>query len=171
LVFVDDLDAPALDDADDHHLRRVLRLRDGDEVTIADGRGRWRRARFGRAIECVSAVDDEPMVAPEITVAFAVVKGDRPEFIVQKLTELGVDRVVPFVAARSVVRWDDDRAVRHPRDCAVSREARCVSPAQLPVVDDVARSRTSSLDRVRHSRISIMPPSLDRPMPPSSRGG
>jgi 16S rRNA (uracil1498-N3)-methyltransferase len=42
---------------------------------------------------------------PAITVAFALVKGDRPEWIVQKLTELGVDRIVPFESARTVVRW------------------------------------------------------------------
>ena len=47
---------------------------------------------------------------PPITVAFALVKGDRPELVVQKLTELGVDRIMPFRAGRSVVRWDDARA-------------------------------------------------------------
>jgi 16S rRNA U1498 N3-methylase RsmE len=39
------------------------------------------------------------------------VKGERPELVVQKLTELGVDRVVPFVAGRSVVRWEPGLAV------------------------------------------------------------
>ena len=47
-----------------------------------------------------------PGPSPELTVGFALVKGERPEVGVQKLTELGVDRIVPFVAARSVVRWD-----------------------------------------------------------------
>ena len=43
---------------------------------------------------------------------FALVKGGRPELVVQKLTELGVDRIVPFVAERSVVRWEGERADR-----------------------------------------------------------
>ncbi|MEY2472342.1 MAG: rRNA (uracil1498-N3)-methyltransferase, partial [Actinomycetota bacterium] len=40
-VFVDDVDAPALGADDAHHLARVLRLRAGEEVTVADGRGGW----------------------------------------------------------------------------------------------------------------------------------
>jgi 16S rRNA (uracil1498-N3)-methyltransferase len=47
------------------------------------------------------------------TVAFAIPKADRPEWIVQKLTELGIDRIVPLHADRSVVRWDGERAERH----------------------------------------------------------
>ena len=46
-VFVDDLDAPRLSDDDRHHLGRALRLRPGDPLTLSDGRGRWRWARFG----------------------------------------------------------------------------------------------------------------------------
>ena len=45
--------------------------------------------------------------------AFAIPKQDRPEWIVQKLTELGIDRIVPLHAERSVVRWNDERAHRH----------------------------------------------------------
>ena len=42
-------------------------------------------------------------------------KGDRPELVVQKLTELGVDRIVITSSERSVVRWDGERAERHRR--------------------------------------------------------
>jgi 16S rRNA (uracil1498-N3)-methyltransferase len=167
LVFVDDLAAPVLGEDDDHHLRRVLRVRDGDEVTVADGRGAWRRAQFGRELTVLSAQVDEPVLAPEIAVAFAVVKGDRPEFIVQKLTELGADRIVPFVAARSVVRWDDDRAVRNiARLRKVAREAamQC-RRARLPVVEtlvsfeDVISRPGAALADLDGTR-----PTLDRPL-------
>jgi len=46
---------------------------------------------------------------PALTIGFTPAKGDRPEWTVQKLTELGVDRIVPLRAARSVVRWEGDR--------------------------------------------------------------
>ena len=46
---------------------------------------------------------------------FALVKGERPEWVTQKLTELGIDVIVPFVAARSVVRWDAPQGRRQPR--------------------------------------------------------
>ena len=45
-VFVADLDSPRFDEDDYHHLARVLRLRDGAPMTIGDGRGAWRLARF-----------------------------------------------------------------------------------------------------------------------------
>ncbi len=48
-----------------------------------------------------------------MAIGFAVPKADRPEWIVQKLTEIGVDRIVLLHAERSVVRWDGARAAKH----------------------------------------------------------
>ncbi|HKA84323.1 MAG TPA: RsmE family RNA methyltransferase, partial [Acidimicrobiales bacterium] len=125
-AFVPDLDVPALDDGDEHHLLRVLRLAPGDDVTAGDGAGRWRACRLagGRALEIAGPIVAEPRPAPPITVAFALVKGERPELVVQKLTELGADRIVPFVAERSVVRWDAAKAGRQAeRLAAIARAA------------------------------------------------
>jgi 16S rRNA (uracil1498-N3)-methyltransferase len=167
LVFVGDLDAPALDEADDHHLRRVLRVRDGADITVADGRGSWRHARLGRTIDPVSTAIDEPVDRPEVSIAFAVVKGDRPEFIVQKLTELGVDRILPFVASRSVVQWDRDRAVRNiermrrvAREAAMQcRRARLPQVEELSGFDDVIARPGAAL-----ADLAGDPPSLERPL-------
>jgi 16S rRNA (uracil1498-N3)-methyltransferase len=74
-------------------------------------------------------------------VGFALVKGDRPELVVQKLTELGIDRIVPFVADRSVVRWDTERSRRHvERLRKVARGAAMQSRrCRLPDVADLVR--------------------------------
>ena len=65
-----------------------------------------------------------PRLRPPVGVGFALTKGDKPELVVQKLTELGVDRIVPFVAERSVVSWDPAKAERNvARWRAVAREA------------------------------------------------
>jgi 16S rRNA (uracil1498-N3)-methyltransferase len=80
-----------------------------------------------------------PAPAPALTVAFALVKGDKPELIVQKLTELGIDRIVPMRAARSVVHWDDTKAAKAvTRLRAVARAAamQCHRP-DLPEVGDL----------------------------------
>lgn len=113
-VLVDDLGAPALDRDDAHHLGRVLRLRPGAEVCATDGQGGWRSTTFagGERLEPAGEVRHEPRPELLLTVAFAPVKGDRPELVVQKLTEVGVDRIVPLVTSRSVVRWDGDRAAK-----------------------------------------------------------
>jgi len=113
-VVVDDVEQPVLDDATAHHLFRVLRVRDGDAVTVTDGRGRWRLCRAAGSevlptADATTAADRDV----ESTVAFAIPKSDRPEWIVQKLTELGVARIVLLHAERSVVRWESDRADRH----------------------------------------------------------
>src|SRR5207248_10476150 len=87
-VFVADLDALELDADDAHHLSRSLRLRPGELVTAADGAGRWRRCTWtGAGLEADGTVAFDQRPAPALTVAFAIPKGDRPEWIVQKLTE------------------------------------------------------------------------------------
>jgi 16S rRNA (uracil1498-N3)-methyltransferase len=134
--------APLLEADDQHHLVRVLRLRPGDAVTVADGGGGWRRCTLGPAgrLDPVGDVVHQARPEPRVTVAFAVTKGERPELAVQKLTELGVDRIVAFHAARSVARWDGDRAARHlERLRRVAREAAVQSRrAWLPEVPPLA---------------------------------
>jgi 16S rRNA (uracil1498-N3)-methyltransferase len=111
-VFVADPAAPLLEPAVAHHLGRVLRLADGEAVVATDGRGRWTRCRYrgDGSLDAEGPVELEVAPGPALTVAFTPVKGERPEWVVQKLTELGIDRVVVLSAARSVVRWDPRRA-------------------------------------------------------------
>jgi 16S rRNA (uracil1498-N3)-methyltransferase len=92
----------------------------------------------------------EPSPQPQITIAFALVKGQRPDLVVQKLTELGVDRIVPFVAERSVVRWDAPKVERNvQRFARIAREAGMQSRrSRLPAIglpDDSAH--TARVDR------------------------
>ena len=140
-AFVADLSAPDLDDHDRRHLERSLRLRPGQPVTVSDGAGSWRMCSWGAGGELEPTgpeVDEGPAPAP-VTIAFAVTKGERPEWVVQKLTEIGVDAIVAFRAARSVVRWDDAKAAEHvARWRRVAREAAMQSRrTRLPVVSGV----------------------------------
>ncbi|HEY5663785.1 MAG TPA: RsmE family RNA methyltransferase [Ilumatobacter sp.] len=113
-VVVDDVARPELAEADAHHLFRVLRVRDGEIVTVTDGAGSWRVCRAtGGTIAVDGDVATEPPPAAPLTIAFALPKMDRPDWIVQKLTELGVDRIVILHAERSVVRWPGDRVDKH----------------------------------------------------------
>ncbi|MDH3303188.1 MAG: 16S rRNA (uracil(1498)-N(3))-methyltransferase [Acidimicrobiia bacterium] len=128
LVFVADLERPRLDEADHHHLRRVLRCRVGDPITVADGAGRWRSAALGSDLEpdAVGPIvqASERRRTTSLTVGFALVKGDRSELAVQKLTELGIDRIIPLTTERTVVRWDGAKAARNrERHRRVARQA------------------------------------------------
>jgi len=123
-VFVDQLDLPVLGDDDLHHLGRVLRLRDGESVTASDGRGQWRACvwRSG-ALEVAGEVVASAPPSVRCAVAFTPVKGDRNEWAVQKLTEIGIDEIVILAPTQySVVRWSDaDKQLRKLR--VVAREA------------------------------------------------
>jgi 16S rRNA (uracil1498-N3)-methyltransferase len=165
-AFVVDLDAPELDDDDRHHLARVLRLRAGDPITVSDGDGRWRRCRFGDSLEPDGATHDDPPPAPRLSVAFAVVKGERTEWAVQKLVELGIDSIVPFVAERSVVRWDPAKSEhQHLRLTKVARQAAMQSRrSRLPVVEPLRSfAQVVARDGVALADADGSPPSLTWP--------
>lgn len=110
-VVVDDITAPELNEADTHHLVRVLRLRNGERVSVTDGRGSYRWCQWSDGLLAADeAIQFVARQLPEVGVAFSIVKGDRLDWIVQKLTELGVDRLVPMAADRCVVQWDEAKA-------------------------------------------------------------
>jgi 16S rRNA (uracil1498-N3)-methyltransferase len=100
-------------------------------------------------------------------VAFALTKGDKPELVVQKLTELGVDRIVAFTAGRSVARWDGERAEHHiARLRKVAREAAMQSRrALLPVVEGVVGfAAVAALPGAALADAGGAPPSLATPV-------
>ncbi|WP_419925498.1 RsmE family RNA methyltransferase [Candidatus Poriferisocius sp.] len=169
-VFVDDLERVELREEDRHHLTRSLRLRPGDTFTASDGTGSWRVCRLGVGPDAEADPGGEVVFVeaprPELTIGFALIKGGRPELVVQKLTELGVDAIVPFTAEHSVVRWGPDRAVRHTeRLRRVAREAAMQSrQVRLPEIGEVAdfASLATHPGAIR-ADITGDPPSLDHP--------
>jgi len=123
-VFVADLTVPELHDDDYHHLTKSLRLRAGDPLTLSDGAGSWCTAAFASCPEPTSEVHQIEPYPYEIGVGIALTKASKPEFVVQKATELGLDSVVIFEAERSVARWDEaKRAKNQQRLDRVAREA------------------------------------------------
>jgi 16S rRNA (uracil1498-N3)-methyltransferase len=167
-VIVAELEAPELDDADRHHLGSVLRLRPDEVVSATDGRGGWRPCRVGAGGGLVPEGDIVRTRRPQppITVGFAPVKGDRPEWAVQKLTEVGVDRIVVLVAERSVVRWEGERGSRHlDRLRAVAHQA-AMQSRQLwwPEVIGLEAARTwAARPGVALAAPGGAPPHLDHP--------
>ncbi|MFI5053527.1 MAG: RsmE family RNA methyltransferase, partial [Acidimicrobiia bacterium] len=143
-VYVDRLDDVVTIGGDDgHHLQRARRIRVGERVTASDGYGRWRvftvTAAAGGVVELTasSSLAHEVPLTPRLTVAFSLTKGEKPELSVQKLTELGADRIIVVRAARSVVVWDEARgAAAMERLRRVARDAGVQSRrARVPVVD------------------------------------
>ena len=145
---MDDVEDPVLSADDRHHLSRVLRLRDGDALTVCDAAGRWRPASFGDRLVASGDVVEVPPPAREVAVGFALIKSGRPELVVQKLTELGVDRILLLSAERSVVMWDERKAaVQLHRLTRVVREAGMQSRrVRLPVLEPLRQASVVARD-------------------------
>jgi len=131
---------------DEHHyLARVRRARPGDAIELCDGLGRRAAATIVRLSDgetaLVAAAPETIAAAPPFVRALVpLIKGDRMDACIEKLVEVGVDAIVVWPAARSVVRLDDAR-----RDSRVARyhtvaqaAARQSGRAQVPPVSAAA---------------------------------
>ena len=100
------------------HLLRVLRLRDGDPVTLFNGDGSDYAARItGMEKKAVELTVDEAHPRDNesplaITLLQGVARGDKMDLILQKATELGVRAIQPVMTERTEVKLDADRAER-----------------------------------------------------------
>jgi 16S rRNA (uracil1498-N3)-methyltransferase len=111
---VEDADELLVPGAEGRHAVDVLRIGPGERVRVGDGRG---VVAEGEVIAAgaeglrvrVSARTEVPPQAPELVLVQALPKGDRGPLAVELATELGVDRIVPWTAARCVTRWREDR--------------------------------------------------------------
>ena|SRR5215471_5440895 len=132
------------------HLRKVLRLRTGDEVFVFDGAGGEFRgeiqsvAREATRVRITDEVTLESESRLNLTMAVALLKGEKFDLIVQKLVELGVNRLVPVITARADVRLrgESDAARRVDRwrrivmeatkQCGRTRLLTIEAPSALP---------------------------------------
>jgi 16S rRNA (uracil1498-N3)-methyltransferase len=139
------------------HLRDVLRLNRGDEVFVFDGEGREFRCviessgREGATLKIVDEVEPErPESLLQLTLAIALLKGEKFDLVVQKATELGVQRIVPVVTKRADVRLrdDDDEIRRVARWRRIAQEAcKQSGRARVPEIDRVV-AFASFIERV-----------------------
>lgn len=126
-----------------NHVARVLRARVGDPLVLFDGRG----GEYAAAVESVrkdrvivsigehSAVERESALC--VTLVQGISRAERMDLVVQKATELGVTRIVPFAAERSVVRTGEQKAGRkhaHWRSIAIAACEQC-GRNRLPAID------------------------------------
>lgn len=107
-------DSVVLGPDETRHLRDVLRLRDGAFVGVFDGEGREYRAeivQISRAVSKLRIIKQVPPSAPEssldMTLAVALLKGEKFDLVVQKAVELGVSRLVPVLTMRGDVKPKD----------------------------------------------------------------
>ncbi|MDX1442521.1 MAG: 16S rRNA (uracil(1498)-N(3))-methyltransferase [Gammaproteobacteria bacterium] len=157
-----------LEDDAFRHLCKVLRLREGDEVTLFNGRGGEFHGRITAVekrsatvtIEAGDMIDRSPGL--EWQLLQAVSKGDRMDYTLQKSTELGVHSIQPFHAERSVVNLSGDRARKreeHWRGVVRSACEQC-GMNRVPEIRELADIR-EALSRVHAETRLLLDPRAD----------
>ncbi len=134
-------DSATLDSEESHHCSHVLRLNEGDRVTVFDGAGREGQATIAsttssRVTLKIAGTTKTPPPPCEITLAQAIPKGKNMDLIVQKAVELGASKLVPILSDRTIVQLDaDETAKKREKWRTVALEA-CKQCGQnhLPVI-------------------------------------
>jgi 16S rRNA (uracil1498-N3)-methyltransferase len=129
-----------------HHLRQSLRLQPGEILSVTDDRRiryRTQIAEIGSQALIARILDTTsppPKAVASIVLAQALLKGEKMDWVLQKATELGVDRIVPVLTARSVVRPRADRMEhQHARWHRIALEAAQQSERwSVPAIDQPA---------------------------------
>jgi 16S rRNA (uracil1498-N3)-methyltransferase len=128
------------------HAATVRRTRVGERLLLGDGRGELAEAEVtavGKDALALRVLAHRrvPAPCPTVTLAQALVKGDRGELAVELATEAGVDAVLPWRAARCVARWDDgprgEKALARWRSTALAATKQSRRPWLPPVAEPV----------------------------------
>ncbi len=150
-VFVESLSAPVLAADDVDHLERSLRMRAGHPLTLSDAAGSWCEATYAGSgtVEVGGEIHRVPAPSSTLTVAFSLVKGSKPELVIQKLTEIGIDRIVVLAAERTIVKWDEAKVEKATiRWKRIAREAAMQSHrVRMPSVEGVVSAHAFLTDR------------------------
>ncbi len=119
-----------LDDAPAHHLARVLRLREGNTLTLFNGQGgEWQAEFLGKRRVRLRSFSDVERESPlRVALVQGVSSGERMDYTIQKAVELGVAAIQPLMTKRGVVRLEGERAAareRHWRKVAIAACEQC----------------------------------------------
>jgi 16S rRNA (uracil1498-N3)-methyltransferase len=142
-----DLDAisgsATLSPEETHHLTSVLRLRFGDEIAVFDGNGREYRARIervsreGAQLRLIEELQPAPEPSVRLTLAQAVLKGERMDDVVRDATMMGVAAIEPLVTEHTIARGAirEGRGADRWRRIAIASAKQC-RRAVLPIVGE-----------------------------------
>lgn len=147
---------PGLSDDARSHLK-VLRPREGEEIELFDGRGHARRAVYEKgALRSVGEVSFFGKSGTELVLFACVTKAHRWDWMLEKATELGVDRIVPVISERTIVKIDPSsgKSKRERWEKIALESARQSGRYWVPEISE-ATDFSRSLDEVRKMPVFV----------------
>jgi 16S rRNA (uracil1498-N3)-methyltransferase len=152
----------ALQSKETRYILTVLRLGPGDEVTVFDGAGNEYRTEITEDEErgIYLTIQEEMRPAREsplqITLGQALLKGERMKFVIQKATELGVNRITPLVTSRTIPLVEGEReSLRIERWQRIAQEAAKQSGRTMVPQIETIRELADFLTQTAGARIML----------------
>ena len=156
--FVDNKDNNymVLDKDDMHHVKNVMRMKPYDLIECVYKERVYVCKVISPDInkfEIVNELDENNEMSVEVTIAISLVKEKKMDLILQKLTELGVSRIIPVEMERSVVRLDSKKfKKKKERWEKICKEASEQSKRnKIPIIDDIKKIKELSLFATLHT--------------------
>lgn len=146
-----------------HHARDVMRLKVGDEIIVFDGTGK-------EYIGVIDKLDKKDIIAKiektikrqidtfRLALAQAVPKSNKMDFIVEKATELGAQRIIPIITNRTIVQVDTTKAtskINRWKKLAVAASKQC-GRVKIPEISEV-KDFEDSLSYIKDYELALMP--------------
>ena len=143
------------------HIRKVLRLKAGDEVVVFDGSAKEYEGTIVKegsnavVIAVQNVLSSESESPLEIVLAQSLLKGEKMDYLIQKATELGVKRIIPFFSSRTIPLLEESRRLKRYhrwKRIAVEASKQCgrgVVPKIEPLQDYFEMVQTATQDSLR----------------------
>lgn len=148
-LFISKDQIPVISDSDVHHIRDVLRMNAGDQLELLDGTGKVYETKIskiekGKIIcEVVSSHLEESESRVKVTLAQALPKARKMDFIIEKCVELGVHQIIPVLTERTVPKSAKLDRWQKLSKSAAEQSGRAIIPEICPLTrfEEVLRLR------------------------------
>lgn len=155
LIYIDGQEA--------RHILNVMRLRENDKVIVFDGTGKEYTGFIKQTkpksltVEIISTRAPKVDTLPEITLAQAILKKEKMDYVIEKATELGVHGIIPLVSERTIVRFESDKAIdklTRWKKIAIEAAKQC-GRCDVPEIKDVQKFY-NAIDNINNFDLALM---------------
>lgn len=152
-----------IDGQEARHILNVMRLKENDKVVVFDGTGKEYAGFIKQTkpksltVEIITTRIPKTEALPNVTLAQAIPKKEKMDYVVEKATELGVAGIIPVVSERTIVRLESDKAINKlARWKKITREAaKQCGRSRVPEIKDVQKFY-NVIDNINNFDLALM---------------